>query len=518
MERARQGIAAAALKTVPAALLAAAVLASSCAKPSFGAVLAKIDASPGTAGIGLYEAGARLAASTEDRLRLLKRASRREPTLYASAAKALLGAGSASEAVDLAVFDALLEAGLPGEALGMFGSRLDPDRFPGEYAEALVAAEGAGLGPRPGPGRLSAAWRATGDPRFLVAVAVDAMERGDKGTASMALKAAAAAGFEPDERLLWDAGLFSLIAERLPDYDDPAAVAVAADAAWLDGRVAQASFLWRTMVDKYPYWSWKPYAALARSSGKPEIAAEWPHAPARGSAEALSQPAAMSSYWLDLMLERFPDAAGAKAEVARAAFDEGRAGDFARILDGPGEELAVARAAFGPSARAASAAIELAEGYPDSPRALDMALELLASAGSWPEFERLLAKARAAAAPPRRLWFWEALGAAYRGELDKALAPLETRGPETSDFAAIYDLALIRLASGASAGARDAATIAAGLATTPGEGAAAMVLVGDAELAIGDAAKASAAYGAALGLDPSSRSARSRLERAGGSR
>lgn len=511
MERASQ-------RLIGALALAGTLWSASCAKPSFGAVLAKIDASGGTAGARLFASGAELARSTEDRLRLLKRASAYAPETYAFAAEAVMESTSVSESVALAALDAFLEAGLHGKALGLFGPRLDPERFGAEYAEALIAAESAGAAPRPGPDRLVAAYRANRDPRFLVAAAVDAMHAGDTGFASMALGTALSEGASPPAELLWDAGLTKALAERLPDYGDPADMAISADAARLEGRAAQAAFLWKLLVDSFPYWSWKPYASLARAAGEPGEAAPWPHAPVEGSPAAASTPAAMAAHWYALLAERFPDSAGARAELARNAYDRGDIARGSALLNGPGEDLAVARALLGAGGNAASLALDLAAVYPGSPKALDAAFELLAVSSAWDELESLAASVKSAGTEPPRLWFWKALAAAYRGELDAATAELRSKGPQASGFAAIYDLALIRLVAGDAAGAKDAATIAAGVAKAPEDGAAAMVLLGDAELADGSSERARAAYSAALGLDPSSRQARSRLERSGGSR
>ncbi|MBN2875708.1 MAG: hypothetical protein JXM71_11480 [Spirochaetales bacterium] len=502
----------------------------SCSPParSFSALLARIDSSPTVVGEEVFLSAAALADDTEERLRLLKRAATRDPQLYAATASALVRASAISEPVALAALDAFLHARRFSEATGLFKGPLDPRSHPSEFAEMVVLADRYDALPELSTMDLVACADSTRDARFLVAAAVNAMQGGDRSTAATllgdALRLSAESPLTPQDftvpiELLWDSGALMAIADYLPESDDPFTVLVSADAALLLGRVAEASEKYSWLVRRFPTFSWKPYAMLARmddstSAAEGEIPPAWPLAPDPLSYAALSSPMAMAAYHYSAMSKHFPSEPGATLELARWRYRIGDV-DEARSLAQSvgGEPGAIALLGFTEPERVVPEALRLVAMYPDSAGAYEAALEALAVAEAWDGYCALVSSARLAANGLFRFWFWEVLCDALSGRLEEAAAAVRRYGPDIAGFEGAYDLGLLELAAGHPGRAREDLALAINLADGVDERAKALILSGDAAMAQRDVEAARELYTAALGSASQSRVARSRLER-----
>lgn len=503
-----------------AAAIGASIIASvSCrgSGRSFGALLAKIDAARGLASEATFLGAASLARGTEDRLRLLKRASALEPDRYADVAAAVLKAGSVSEPVALAALDAYILSGRYEAALSLFEGPLDPSSRSAEYAESLVLAARSGANPAPPYERLVATADLTGDWRFMARAAIDAMVEGDRAVAlTLLADAERFEGAALPYRLLWDAGAVGALSERTADPGDPLEIAVIADAERLSGDEAAACASYAYLIARFPSWSWKPYAALARlgAGTAPSAAApEWPHAP-RMDAQAGSGPPDTAGRLYATMAERFPGSREASIERARWLYSQGRVRDASSLVSGlQGEEAAIASLDFSRREKSVPDALRLAALYPDSPIAIDSALAALAGAGAWERFGELAMRSDGAGLSTRRAWFWRALTYAISGDATLAADEIRRYGPAAAGFPGAFDLGILEMAARRPDRAADAFVIAAGLAREADERSEAFIRAGDALASLRRYDQAYAAYESALGADPASREARSRLER-----
>ncbi len=499
---------------VAGALTVAAALAVGCGtgKPSFGALLARIDSGQADLPDIVYDNAARLAASTVDRLRVLSRARERGVDTYARVAAVVMERCPASqESVALVALDAFLSAGRPAEALALFDGPLDYRQRPLEFAEAFASGAMAGLRPAAAPERLVAAYDATGDRRFLVYAAVQAMLSGDRPLARALLVDSAASGpmGERDYRLLWDSGALDELASRPVRPGDALGLAVKADADYLRGDVAAACAGYAELVDRHPYWSWKPYAALAR----PEALGMTPSASGT-AAEARVAASSLAEHYHDLAAERFPDDEDAALYSARWLLYSGRRAEAAaRVASLSGEAAAVAGLACADPRLALPLALRLSAEYPGSARVADAALESLAAQGAWDAFGELKGRTDAAGVVTARAWFWDALAAALGGDYGEAERRLAEGGGSLGEFAEALNRGIALVALRRYGEAASFLRRAAALAQAADGEARALVLAGDATLLSGSIREARNAYEAALGAYPASREARARLER-----
>lgn len=479
--------------------------------PSFGALLAKIDADPVSASRSAYLNAAALAQGTDDRLRILKRASARDPAIYADSAAAIVAAGAVSEPVAIAVLDAYLAAGRYGDALALFDGPLSPSLRPSEYAETLVLAVRSGYSPpRPSTDRLVLCADAANDARFLEAAAVDALLEGDRPRARALLVEAVGSGDRRvPYRLLWDAAAVGALRDRIPDPYDPLEIEVCGDAEYLGGAIAAACVAYADLVERFPSRSWKPYAALARvcGVGREDGQSEWPHVDVAG-------PTDIPERLIAAMAERFPDSTEAALERARWLASVGRperaASELAALR---GEAAAILALRYGPATRAVPDASRLAAEYPASAPAVDEALAALAASGAWPRFSEIAARAAASGLETERSWFWRAVSSSLSGDPCAAAEAIRKYGIESAGYPGAFDLGILELASSRPDEAAEAFILAAGLAGSPERRADAYVMAGDALRAADRADEARSAYAAALSAFPASREARSRLGR-----
>ena len=434
--------------------------------------------------------------------------------MFASTAAAVIAYGPVSQPVALAALDAFLDSGRYGEAYRLFDGQLDPIERAPEYAELAVAAVRAGHPLVHPTESLVACSDATGDARFIVVAAVQSMVEGDRATAASLL--ADSAGADTPARLLWDAGALDVISERFPDGSDPLDMELYADAAFLLGNKAAATAMYAELIERFPSWSWKPYAMLARTAAEERepLPARWPHEADPDSFAAKSAPEAMTDSFMKRMAASFPGDQGVVLERARMAMLQGKPGEalsLAESLDG--EPGALARLAYGPRERRVPAAMRLASDYTGSATALDAALETLALAGAWDRFSEVLSLAENRGIEPSRLWFWRALGMVLSGDSASATESIEKYGPAEAGYAGAFDLGILAIAANRPERSLEYLEIAAGLARTVQERASALLLIGDVHASMNKLDKAKAAWQAALGIDPDSRSARARLLR-----
>ena len=491
------------------------LLACTGAKGSFEGLLARIDSSPGSARDDLYIKAARLADNTDDRLRILKRASSRDSVVYAETARAILSTGVVSGPVIMALVDAFIEEGSCMEALALFDGTIDTRENAALYAELLVRCFKAGYAPAISMERAVLCTDVTGDIRWMLSAALDAMLADDRGTATLLLADAENKGYAMPYKLLWDAGMHSVLADRIPEPSDPLELAVCADSAYLLGGEAVAAFLYATLLERFPDWSWKPYAALARQSVHPDARVErgWPHVPLEGSWELASSPEEMIDRLYNAMKNRFPHSSGAAVERARWLYGQGKIAEATALISGDDAESAAARLRIAPLDLVVPMAYESGASYPDSGNIADIALEMLAYSGSWSDFRQMLAGLERRSQTTPRMWFWRAILKALDGDPAGAAFAIRTYAPELAGYAGIIDIAMLELAADNPGQAKEAAFVAAGMAENGESKSKAFILLGDAEYAMGALGEARDAYAAALNADPESRIARSRLER-----
>jgi tetratricopeptide (TPR) repeat protein len=304
--------------------------------------------------------------------------------------------------------------------------------------------------------------------------------------------------------------------DRAPETADPLDLAVRADAERLYGDNVAATASYAFIVKKHPDWSWKPYAALARLCGAvgAEEPPRWPYTAVPGSSEEIASPTALAERLHGEMLARFAGEPEAVIERASWLYANARSGEASRLLAGlDGEEAAIARLAYGSPDRAVPDSARLAAAYPLSPDAIDAALGAFARAGEWKRFSATLGEAEAAGLRLPLGWFWRAVMSALDGRPAEAAEALRDYGIEAAGYASAYDIGILELAAGEYDSAADAFAAAASMAGSPEETASAYVKAGDALAASGRKDDARAAYEAALGADPASRDARSRLYR-----
>lgn len=503
--------------------MAAWLAAGACARPapSFSMLLARIDADPALVDPAPFLGAATLARDTADRLSLIKRAYRRSPALAARVCDAIIGAGQVSAPVSRAVFSSFLDAGMPDKALRLFDGLLSPEEAPALYAEAYAACRVTGAAVATSPSLMVVAFDATGQGQFLVQAALLSMAQGDVQSASIVLADAVARGVAVDPFLLWDAAAYAQLVESASGDDEPERLHLAADAAWSAGMVAEASSLYLRLVELYPLYSWKPYAALARlAQAGPEAAPMEPVSPLgsawpREGTEPIREREAPGEHWIALMAERFPGDAGALRERVAHYQRQGMAVQAMELAAQTGvgdEDSAVADIASYASVypdTVAPRAMARAAAFPDSAAVQETALACLLSVGAWKEFSTTLSAARIELP---RAWFWEAVALALKGEPAAAADLIRSRGSGADRWAAPFDLGLMELAAGRYREAALAFVTAAGEATRPKDRARAYELAGDSWRLAGDRSAGRDAYKAALSVDPNSLSARAGLE------
>lgn len=534
MERARRPLKPGPRAAARRALALAAALAAACAlgggliacarrsEPSLNALLALIDSGSPSAGPELFATAAGLATSSSDRLRLLKRASKRDASLYAEVARAIMDGGATSQTVLLAAFDAFMRSGRYVDASEALAAAGTPADFPLHYAELLAIASTAGVKLFIEPAAYARVADAVGDPSFLVQGALSAMRRGMPAAARELARAGLAAGAPLPLELLWDVGLFEYLADLDAEFyrDDPAALELIASAAYLAGRYEAALAAYELVAALHPDYSWRIYAALGRLAAYEAMAGALAPASARGAAAAPRPPA-------ELLLPAEPDAAerayerllvifGAspEAQLEYAYFLSGRGrvrdalaalGSLETLNAERDEGLAAAalglRASLEP-ARARAISLAALAAHPARAAVVDQALAVFASGRLWVDYRSLRASSRDISSALPRAWFWDAIdglaGGGYAAALERFDGPT---APEDAYAAALgAALALTGIGRHAQAAERYAAAVAA--APDAAAKARSLVREGESWRLAREPTKARAAFMAALSLDP----------------
>ena len=300
-------------------------------------------------------------------------------------------------------------------------------------------------------------------------------------------------------------------------------LAIIADAAMLAGRVAEATVLYTRILDERPDWSWKPYAMLARNvppdedqaqPPPPLEAATWPYTVPENSYGRTSSGTAMIGRYYDAMMKAFPDNPDARLEYARWLFSVGRVSEAAALSGSVGGEAAdILALDIVDDVRVPAEAQRLSGMYPESATALDAALAALARTGQWQAYASLYGANTTRIDATARAWFWNAITALLAGDISGAGELASKFGPQSAGYEGAWNLGVLQLSAGRFAAAASSFETARALAVTAREKAACLVLRGDALLASGEPGAAGASYETALGVDPLSRLARSRLER-----
>jgi len=508
--------------TVVPFLLVSLAFAASCGRPvrSFSTLLDEIDSSLETATTEQFILAGKLARGTEEQIKLLKRASSRSPDFYADIAASLAGGRVVAEPVALAMLDAFLSANRYIESQKLFNGSLDASSWPSEFVETLILSFRNDCIPAITMEQLVASADCTVDGRFLVYASVQAMLDGDRATArTLLIDARRFWGSDQDGipyQLLWDAGAIDSLAQRVPDPVDPLEVAVCADAEYLVGDHVSASTSWTYLVNRFPAWSWKPYAALARSisSEADSVLQDWPHVPSADSWSTVSSSSVIEARLYSRIEELFPDSVEASLERARWLHSKNRIDEARDITTSlTGEAAAIARLEYGIPERAVPDALRLVSEYPLSPAVNDAALEVLATARAWERFSELAENCNNNGLATRRSWFWQVLAMVLDDDSSNAASILRMHGPGQAGYAGAFNVGILELASNRVDYAAEAFMIAVGLARSSKEKAIAYVRAGDALQLSKLPVKAILAYEAAIGADPASREARSRLMR-----
>jgi hypothetical protein len=365
-----------------------------------------------------------------------------------------------SEPVALAAFDAFMGAGLYDEALGLFSHSLRIEERPLHYAEVYAAQRKAGQSPDIPSGAYALLADALNAPAFLVEGALAEMLKGRLSFARELARQAHERGAALPPGLLWDAGLFELLAYAPlePQSGDEAAEAerleLAASAAYLGALPALAAEAYAALVERYPDRSWRPYAALARLEAGLEAIA-----PALDEKASLLPPdiagepeRSVASFWYERMRMLFPGDAEAALEYAAWLLSQARDREALALLRAitirvPAEAVRLATLlARAEPARSRAIAFDLLARQPESPEALDAALALCYAGRLWPEYGALRADYAELAPRLARAWFWDGADAFAQGDYARAEAVFAQADLAYEGFSAAYNMGLAQMA------------------------------------------------------------------------
>ncbi len=495
-----------------AAALALALGSCAPSPRSLNALLALMDSSSPSVDAALFPRAAGLARNTDERLRVLKRARAFGPEAYAATARALTGAPVVSEPVALAAFDAFMGAGLYGEALALFERSLRMEERPLLFAEAYAAQRTAGVSPDIPTGAYALLADALGAPALLAEGALAEMEKGRLSFARELARQAYERGVELPPGLLYDLGLFELLAYGalepggVDEAEEAERLELSASAAYLAASPALAAEAYAALAARFPERSWRPYAALARleAANPPReeksslLPADIAGEPQRG----------VASYWYERMAALFPGNAEAAMEYASWLLGQARDREALSLLRGitprsPAEasRLASLMARAEPG-RARPIALDLVARYPESPYAVDTALAICYASRLLPDYGAIRADYAGLAGLLPRAWFWDGADAFAAGDYGKAEITFSQADLALEGFRASYNLGLAQLAQARDGDAATSFSTAASKAPDAAMRAAAHVWEAKAHEAGGRPDAARSAYRAAIQADP----------------
>lgn len=438
---------------------------------------------------------------------------------YANVARHALAKAGPDREVALAAADALLFAGEPLAVLELFKSRLSLEEKPRLWARAYLEALKAGSLP-PGlvsPANLGRLGDILGECRFYVDAAALSLASRDALGARAWISRATAASIPVPPELLWDAGLYGILAEPFQGKPSPGWLRLSADSAWLLGRRDQAIATWQGAIAADPLGSYRTWASLAAVTGEgldpPTAGTSFDSKGNLGLEERAikrSSPRNFRGYY-EGMLIRFPKAEGARILYAGALAREDRLSEASAILEAspaPGDpRVALDRLRVGSAVwmgrRFPVEALKAADAHPREPALVDAALAVLLEGGDHEGFLMLLDRAGEAGIQPLRKDLFSAYAHLLRG--DKAGAEEAFRlafeaapGPESAF--ALGALAFARVNFAEAQGSYDRAL---SLARSPQEKC--LVLKAQARLAdrLGDLDRARSLYLGASQADPS---------------
>jgi tetratricopeptide (TPR) repeat protein len=444
------------------------------------------------------------ARESADWLAVLKRARAAEAAgdtgRYTAIADRARKAFPESEPIAAAAALAYVRGGRPADALSLFGGPISPDARPDLWAEAFLAARGTGARE---PARTADYVRLAGiigEARPYLGAAALALAAGDPNSARAWLEKGIAGGAQAPPELLWDCGLYEVLAAR-PDLGSGAGeLALMGDAAWRTGDSSLARRRWQRAIALDPKFSWKPYVDLALMEGDKGEAADsyW----ARLKAAFLSGPPSAAR---DGALAAF------SAHLARTDRDE----EALRALKGGEGSGAIAALTLfiegrnEPEARYAADLERLVASRAGDPEVQGAALRELAIRGMYGEVALLREGAARRGLQIAYGWYYDAAVRAARGDYKGAAATIESSvagGGETDrgpGLAASYALGRLYGAMGDPVKAAAAFSRAVSAARGAGERCSALKALGNALGDSGDSAGAAEAYRAASEADPS---------------
>jgi tetratricopeptide (TPR) repeat protein len=450
----------------------------------------------------------RHARESSEWLSLLKRAraatAAGEAGRYAKTADLARKAFPKSEPIAAAAALAYARRGRPADALALFEGPISPEARPSLWAEAFIASRGSG-GPAIGGVAVSKGAdyarlaEISGDPRAFLGAAAAALEAGDRLSARAWLEKGLAGGAEAPIELLWDCGLYELLAQRQDLYAGSEELALMGDAAWMTGDSSLARRRWERSISLSPRRSWKPYSKLALMSNDNGEAAEsyW----ARLRAAFLSGPAS-------------PARDGALGAYAAHLARAGRDVDALAILADGSEHGAGALAVLAatikgrsqPEGRFASDLERLAAERSDDQEVLGAMLRALALRGMYGEVALLREGARRKVAIENG-WYYDAVVLAARGDFPGAIKVIATAGDsgatDASASARAYALGSLFAAMDDTPKSVEAFSRAAASGHGGRERCAALKALGNVLGESGDLRRAAEAYGSAAAADPS---------------
>lgn len=479
-------------------------------KTSFAGLLAKIDQNQNKISISVFENAAKQASGSIEQLRIMKRAKTYGPEVYARVAQIIVHNNpNLTESVALSVLDAFLTAGMYKDAIPLFYTSLDYKARAKELTELLVRAFRSDIRLEVTTDFLIGCFEVSADYRFMEAAAVFAMYKNDIGLARSLLLDLSAQQTEYYNNcnisLLWDTGLYELISKYPDRLEDPLFTAVKADSDFLLGNMFSAFYNYKYIIEQYPQWSWKPYAAIARPAESNKLF------------KNNYQQYKLSEYYYSLMLDRFPDDVQAVLEYVNFLFFEDNLLEAQKYMQNiKGEAAAVLAIRLLPIQKKLSKAMELASEYPDSALALDSALETFVDLYAWNNFSDLWKQVQTKGIAVRHALFWNLVSNILNGDIEKAIDQLPLAFVDfrlDNEYIFSYNEGLLLLFQKKYKDAYDSFIRATNFSVNPIDKARAMVLAGDSSWLAGKENLTIQAYEEARNIDPGNIDTRSRLER-----
>jgi hypothetical protein len=270
----------------------------------------------------------------------------------------------------------------------------------------------------------------SGDPRPFLGAALSSLAEGDKPAAEAWLEKALSGGASVPPELLWDCGLYEILANRSDAASGSAEIALMGDAAWMSGDVELAKRRWTRSIALGPKASWKPYANLALLS-RPRSELK-PRAIGRGCARPSSprhplprerEPWLVRAHTLPAR-GRMPR----RSRYSRAACRPSPALQGKAVGLGPRYQAAVPcpKAAMRPSSSASPRCV------PNDPMVMGAALKALSIRGMYGEVAVLREGAARRKLPLEYGWYYEAEVLAARGDYAERSAIRDRNTPSAS--------------------------------------------------------------------------------------